>query len=207
MEEYAEDACLKCDERSVRSFRLRRQKDEQVSSVLTVSYGPQVTALAMVQSSRPAILSNPNTLRETKWTRSNPLKVGKGLTIRNVLWVAHTKRFGQETTGPVVSYTPGGAGEWIPKEREVDKRRESCEVVGASLCVWNYRSADDANLHCELVRIVFLVFLQAHRETYRFFTASGVDHAQHNQDLFRFRRAAFYSHLKSKASPRSQPYV
>jgi hypothetical protein len=45
-------------------------------------------------------------------------------------------------------------------------------------------------LHCELVRILFL---QAHRETDRFFAASGVEHAQHNQDQFRFRRAAFYS--------------
>ena len=50
-------------------------------------------------------------------------------------------------------------------------------------------------LHCELVRILFL---QAHRETDGFFAASGVEHAQHNQDQFRFRRAAFYSQLKSK---------
>jgi hypothetical protein len=48
-------------------------------------------------------------------------------------------------------------------------------------------------LHCERVRILFL---QAHRET--FFAASGVQHAQHNQDQFCFRRAAFYSQLKSK---------
>ena len=50
--------------------------------------------------------------------------------------------------------------------------------------------------HCELVRIVFL---QVHRQTdYRFCTASGVEHTQHNQHQFRFRRAAFYSQIKSK---------
>jgi hypothetical protein len=31
-------------------------------------------------------------------------------------------------------------------------------------------------------------------------TASGVERAQHNQDHFRFRRAAFYSQLKFKVS-------
>jgi hypothetical protein len=54
-------------------------------------------------------------------------------------------------------------------------------------------------------------FFQAHRETWLccvcstpeaaksgFFAASGVEQAQHNQDWFRFRSAAFYSQLKSK---------
>jgi hypothetical protein len=50
------------------------------------------------------------------------------------------------------------------------------------------------NLHCELVRILLL---RAHRETC-FFAASGVEHAKQNQDQFRYRRAAFYSQLKSK---------
>ncbi len=49
-------------------------------------------------------------------------------------------------------------------------------------------------LLCERLRIVFL---QAHRETDEF-AASGVEHAQHNQDQFCFRRAAFYSQLQSK---------
>ena len=48
---------------------------------------------------------------------------------------------------------------------------------------------------CELVR---MLLLRAHRKNNRFFAASGVEHAQHNQDQFRFRRAAFYSQLKSK---------
>ena len=38
---------------------------------------------------------------------------------------------------------------------------------------------------------------QAHRETGDYFRFAGVP-AQPNQDLFRFRRAAFYSGLKSK---------
>jgi hypothetical protein len=42
------------------------------------------------------------------------------------------------------------------------------------------------------------LFLQAERETVRFFAASGVEHAQHNQDQFHFHRAAFHSQLKSK---------
>ena len=62
-------------------------------------------------------------------------------------------------------------------------------------------------LYCELVRIMFL---QTHGETdfpgswgnrlgnRSAPEASGVVHAQHNQDQFRFRRAAFYSQLKSK---------
>ena len=41
------------------------------------------------------------------------------------------------------------------------------------------------------------LFLQAHRETVNFCTASGYQHAQPEQDLFRFRRAAFYTRLKS----------
>jgi hypothetical protein len=42
-----------------------------------------------------------------------------------------------------------------------------------------------------------LLFLQAHRAT-RFFAVSGVEHAQHKQDQFSFRRAAFYLQLNSK---------
>ena len=42
--------------------------------------------------------------------------------------------------------------------------------------------------------------MKKHRETDRFFAASGVERAQHNQDQFRFRRAAFYDQLKSKVS-------
>ena len=40
--------------------------------------------------------------------------------------------------------------------------------------------------------------LTAHREFVRFFAASGVEHAQHNQDQFHFHRTAFHSQLKSK---------
>jgi hypothetical protein len=50
-------------------------------------------------------------------------------------------------------------------------------------------------LHSEFVR---LLFLQAHRETDRFFAASGVQLVQPISGLFHFRRAAFSSQLKSK---------
>jgi hypothetical protein len=45
---------------------------------------------------------------------------------------------------------------------------------------------------------VRLLFLQAQRETDRFFAASGVQLAQSNRGQFHYRRAAFSSHLKSK---------
>ena len=50
-------------------------------------------------------------------------------------------------------------------------------------------------LHSDFVR---LLFLQAHRETDRFFEASGVQLAQSNCGQFHYRRAAFSSILKSK---------
>jgi hypothetical protein len=52
-------------------------------------------------------------------------------------------------------------------------------------------------LHSEFIR---LLFLQAHRETDRFFTTSGVQSAQSNlgSSYFHFRRATFSSILKSK---------
>ena len=50
-------------------------------------------------------------------------------------------------------------------------------------------------LHSEFIRILFL---QAHRETDRFFAASGVPSAQSDRGFFHYRRAAFFSNLKSK---------
>jgi hypothetical protein len=50
-------------------------------------------------------------------------------------------------------------------------------------------------LHSEFIR---LLFLQAHRETDRFFATSGVQSAQFYRGYFHFRRAAFSSMLKSK---------
>ena len=49
-----------------------------------------------------------------------------------------------------------------------------------------------------IVNLSRLLFLQAHRETDRFFAASGVQLAQTNSGLFHFRRAAFSSQLKTK---------
>jgi hypothetical protein len=54
----------------------------------------------------------------------------------------------------------------------------------------------NGRLHSEFIR---LLFLQAHRETDRFFAASGVQSAQSTTSgFFHFRRAAFSSMLKSK---------
>ena len=51
-------------------------------------------------------------------------------------------------------------------------------------------------LHSEFIR---LLFLQTHRETDLFFAASGVPLAQSTSGgFFHFRRAAFFSNLKSK---------
>jgi hypothetical protein len=49
-------------------------------------------------------------------------------------------------------------------------------------------------LHSEFIR---LLFLQAHRETDRFFEASGVQSAQSDRGFCHFRRAVFSSMLKS----------
>ncbi len=55
-------------------------------------------------------------------------------------------------------------------------------------------ASTSGRLHSEFVR---LLFLQAHRETDRFFAASGVQSAQ-STSVFHFRRAVFLQQLKSK---------
>ena len=50
-------------------------------------------------------------------------------------------------------------------------------------------------LHSEFVR---LLFLQVHRETDRFFAASGVQLVQTDRDQFHFRHSAFSQQIKSK---------
>jgi hypothetical protein len=56
-------------------------------------------------------------------------------------------------------------------------------------------ASTSGRLHSEFVR---LLFLQAHRETDRFFAASGVQSAQPSSEFFHFRRATFLQQLKSK---------
>jgi hypothetical protein len=56
-------------------------------------------------------------------------------------------------------------------------------------------TSTSGRLHIEFVR---LLFLQTHRETDRFFAASGVQLAQTQRDMFHYRRAAFSTQLKSK---------
>jgi hypothetical protein len=57
------------------------------------------------------------------------------------------------------------------------------------------RQVRSGRLHSEFVR---LLFLQPHRETDRFFAASGVQSAQSTSGQFHFRRAAFSQELKGK---------
>ena len=45
---------------------------------------------------------------------------------------------------------------------------------------------------------MLLLFLQAHRETDRFFAVSGVHHVQSNRGQFHFKRAVFFSQVKVK---------
>ena len=56
-------------------------------------------------------------------------------------------------------------------------------------------TSTSGRLHREFIR---LLFLQAHRETDRFFAASGVQLAQTTCGLFHYRRTAFSSMLKSR---------
>ena len=56
-------------------------------------------------------------------------------------------------------------------------------------------ASTSGRLHSEFIR---LLFLQAHRETDRFFAASGVQPAQSNRGTFHFERATFLGQLKSK---------
>ena len=56
-------------------------------------------------------------------------------------------------------------------------------------------ASTSGRLHSEFIR---LLFLQAHRETDRFFAASGVQPAQSNRGTFHFKRAAFLGQLKGK---------
>jgi hypothetical protein len=58
-------------------------------------------------------------------------------------------------------------------------------------------TSTSGRLHSEFVR---LLFLQAHRETDRFFAVSGVPSAQSDRDQFHFHRAAFSHLIKSKVS-------
>ena len=56
-------------------------------------------------------------------------------------------------------------------------------------------ASTSGRLHSEFVR---LLFLQAHRETDRFFAPSGVQLPQTQRDMFHFRRAAFSAQIKTK---------
>ncbi len=56
-------------------------------------------------------------------------------------------------------------------------------------------ASTSGRLHSEFIR---LLFLQAHRQTDRFFAASGVQLAQTDRGLLHFPRAVFSTTLKAK---------
>ncbi len=56
-------------------------------------------------------------------------------------------------------------------------------------------ASTSGRLHSDFVR---LLFLQAHRETDRFFTDSGVQPPQTQCDIFHFRHATFSTQTKTK---------
>ena len=57
-------------------------------------------------------------------------------------------------------------------------------------------ASTSGRLHSEFIR---LLFLQVHRETDRFFTASGVQSVQHTSGgIFTFNRTVFLTQLKAK---------
>ncbi len=64
-----------------------------------------------------------------------------------------------------------------------------------AICFMSAITSTSGRLHSEFVR---LLFLQAHRETDRFFADSGDQLAHSNSGLFHYHRAAFSSQLKSK---------
>ena len=56
-------------------------------------------------------------------------------------------------------------------------------------------ASTSGRLHSELIR---LLFLQAHRETDRFFASSGVQPVQSNRGTFHLKRTAFLGQFKGK---------
>jgi hypothetical protein len=78
-------------------------------------------------------------------------------------------------------------------KRKVHKYRNSC-ANNHSISFLPAITSTSARMHGEFLRPFFL---QAHRETEDYFAFMGTP-AQPDQDQFRFRRAAFYSSMKSK---------
>ena len=85
------------------------------------------------------------------------------------------------------------------KEAAADKIRQYCADYNNrppnSISFMPAIASPSGRLHSELVR---LLFLQAHRETDRFFSASGDQLAQSESGQFHYRRAAVSSQLKSR---------
>ena len=68
-----------------------------------------------------------------------------------------------------------------------------CVVQKAQGGFRQIRAHTSTSANYGLTNEVRLLFLQAHRETDRFFAASGVQLAQHDRGQFHYKRAAFSS--------------
>ncbi len=122
-----------------------------------------------------------------------------------------------------VIFVTGQCADWIPrfwerKKKHKKRKSENCPLVNVDTSdneaaadkIKKYRADYNNNtphaisfnpaipststrLHSEFV---FLLFLQVHRETDRFFT--GVHLVQHHRDQFHYRRVVFSSQIKSQ---------
>jgi hypothetical protein len=72
-----------------------------------------------------------------------------------------------------------------------EKKKTNLQVLSCCIII----ASTSGRLHSEFVR---LLFLQAHRETDRFFAASGVQLPETQRGMFHFHHASFSAQLKSK---------
>ena len=85
-----------------------------------------------------------------------------------------------------------------PLTLEANRKLNKYQATYANTHGISFRPAitsTSTRMHGEFLRHLFL---QAHRETAAYFTFMGVPAQPTQTDMFRFRRAAFYSALKSK---------
>ena len=107
------------------------------------------------------------------------------------LRIAHD-RFGSSSDPSINGHLhyPNAAADKI-REYRTDYNNRPSNVISFMTAI----ASTSGRLHS---KFVCLLFLQAHQETDRFLTASGVQLTQSASGLFHFRRAAFSSQIKSK---------
>ena len=101
-------------------------------------------------------------------------------------------------TIPLTGPSPGANQHTYPSSLPPARGNPVSNISSKSHCFFSFFSPVDSTsgrLHSEFIR---LLFLQAHRETDLFFSASGVQIAQSNSGLFHFHRYVFSSQLNGK---------